>query len=218
MEMIYKGGPLVAALFFLLILVVAFAIERFWIMTLTKGKIGAEKFLQLINDKLLADDLDGLDKECDTQKGSLGRVIKAGLTRYQLLTGSVSKEGMKAELQLATKEAQAMEGAIMERNMIPIATIGSIATMMGLLGTVIGMIRSFSAISSKGEETKVASTQLAQGIAEALVNTAGGLGVAIVAIISYNYFLSRIDKMNFMMEESSSELISLLLIRESKTN
>ncbi|MCP4231048.1 MAG: MotA/TolQ/ExbB proton channel family protein [bacterium] len=214
--MIYKGGPLVAGLAFLLVLVVAFAIERFWIMTLTKGKIGSEKFLVMINDKLLADDLDGLEKDCDNQKGSLGRVIQAGLNRYKLLSGSVSQEGLKAELQLATKEAQAMEGAIMERNMIPIATIGSIATMMGLLGTVIGMIRSFSAISASGEETKVASTQLAQGIAEALVNTAGGLGVAIVAIISYNYFLSRIDKMNFMMEESSSELISLLLIREKK--
>lgn len=216
MEMIYKGGPLVAGLAFLLVLVVAFAIERFWILTLTKGKIGSEKFLSMINEKIIGNDLDSLENDCERQKGSLGRVVKAGLTRYRLLTGHISSEGLKAELRLATKEAQAMEGAIMERNMIPIATIGSIATMMGLLGTVIGMIRSFSAISAKGEESKVASTQLAQGIAEALVNTAGGLGVAIVAIISYNYFLSRIDKMNFMIDEGSNQLISLLLVREKQ--
>ncbi|MCK5643742.1 MAG: MotA/TolQ/ExbB proton channel family protein [Gammaproteobacteria bacterium] len=216
LEMIYKGGPLVAALAFLSVLVVAFAMERFWVITQAAGKISPDRFLQLIREKLEDADIQGIRTACDRQQGSIGRVIKRGIEHYETLKGTTDEQHLKIELDLTLKEASAMEGAILERNMIPIATIGSIATMMGLLGTVIGMIRAFSAISARGEGAKVASTQLAQGIAEALVNTAGGLIVAIIAIICYNYFLARLDNINFALHESSNELVTELIIIEKE--
>jgi biopolymer transport protein ExbB len=216
LEMIYKGGPLVAGLAFLSVLVVAFALERIWVLTQATGKIKPEKFLEIIHKKLDKADIEGIKTSCDQQQGSVGRVIKQGVERYEVLKGELDERRLKIELDLALKEASAMEGAILERNMIPIATIGSISTMMGLLGTVIGMIRAFSAISAREEGAKVASTQLAQGIAEALVNTAGGLFVAIMAIVSYNFFLSRLDRINFVMGESSDRLVTELVLHEKE--
>lgn len=216
LEMIYKGGPLVAGLAFLSVLVVAFALERIWVINQATGKIKPDRFLEMIRRKLEKADVVGIETLCDEQRGSVGRVLKHGVERYETLRGKLDEQRLKIELDLTLKEASAMEGAVLERNMIPIATIGSISTMMGLLGTVIGMIRAFSAISARGEGAKVASTQLAQGIAEALVNTAGGLFVAIIAIICYNYFLSRLDHINFVMGESSKDLITELVLLEKK--
>jgi biopolymer transport protein ExbB len=216
LEMIYKGGPLVAGLAFLSVLVVAFALERIWVINQATGKISPRKFLEMIRKKLEKADISGIRTLCDEQRGSIGRVIKQGIERYDTLKGKLDEQGLKIELDLTLKEASAMKGAVLERNMIPLATIGSISTMMGLLGTVIGMIRAFSAISARGEGAKVASTQLAQGIAEALVNTAGGLFVAIIAIVCYNYFLSRLDRINFVMGESSTDLVTELVLLEKK--
>jgi len=216
LEMIYKGGPLVAGLAFLSVLVVAFALERIWVINQATGKIKPDKFLEMIREKLGKADVEGVRSLCDRQRGSVGRVVKQGIERYEILKGKLDEQRLKIELDLTLKEAGAMEGAVLERNMIPIATIGSISTMMGLLGTVIGMIRAFSAISARGEGAKVASTQLAQGIAEALVNTAGGLFVAIIAIVCYNYFLSRLDRINFVMNESSNDLVTELVLIEKE--
>jgi biopolymer transport protein ExbB len=216
LEMIYKGGPLVAGLAFLSVLVVAFALERIWVISQATGKIKPDRFLEMVRQKLEKADVAGIGILCDQQRGSVGRVLKHGIERYETLRGKLDEQRLKIELDLTLKEASAMEGAVLERNMIPIATIGSISTMMGLLGTVIGMIRAFSAISAREEGAKVASTQLAQGIAEALVNTAGGLFVAIIAIVCYNYFLSRLDRINFVMGESSTDLVTELVLLEKK--
>ena len=112
-----------------------------------------------------------------------------------------------AETQAAIQEANGLEVPLLERNLIALSTIASISTMVGLLGTVMGMIRSFSALGHTGA---VDASKLAIGISEALINTAGGLFVAIAGIVAYNVFVTRVDNFNYMMDEASYEAVQLL--------
>jgi biopolymer transport protein ExbB len=216
MDMIYQAGPLVAVLFFVSILTIAFALERFWALNIARGKVPAEKALTRVKEAIEDRDLDAAEESAERQLGSVGRVLAAGIKKYKTLTGRLAERGLRNELSLTLQEANVMEGALLERNIIPIATIGSIANLIGLLGTVVGMIQSFAAISATGVGEKVAATRLAQGIATALINAAGGLIVAIMAVMLYNYFLSRIDKLVFSMEEASANLLDYCLLSERK--
>ena len=99
---------------------------------------------------------------------------------------------------------------LLERNLIALSTIASISTMIGLLGTTVGMIRSFAALGHSGA---VDATKLAVGISEALVNTAGGLLCAIIGIVAYNVFTTKVDSFNYMIDEASFEAIQLLTAR-----
>jgi biopolymer transport protein ExbB len=216
MEMIYQAGPLVAVLFFVSILTIAFALERFWALNLARGKIRPETIFPQIKELIEKGDLAGAQERAEAQLGSVGRVLASVVKKYRAITGRLAERGMREELGLAIREANAMEGALLERNIIPIATIGSIANLIGLLGTVVGMIQSFAAISATGVAEKIAAAKLAQGIATALINAAGGLVVAIMAVIFYNYFLHRIDRIIFNMEENSSNLLELCLLTERK--
>ncbi|MEE8639521.1 MAG: MotA/TolQ/ExbB proton channel family protein [bacterium] len=216
MDMIYQAGPLVAVLFFVSILTIAFALERFWALNLARGKIPSDKVLPRIKESIEDRDLDAAEETAEEQLGSVGRVLAAGIKKYKALTGRLAERGLRNELNLALQEANVMEGALLERNIIPIATIGSIGNLIGLLGTVVGMIQSFAAISATGVGEKIAATKLAQGIATALINAAGGLIVAIMAVMFYNYFLSRIDKLVFSMEEASANLVDYCLLSERK--
>jgi biopolymer transport protein ExbB len=96
------------------------------------------------------------------------------------------------------EEATSLELPMLEKNLTIIATIASIATLMGLLGTVLGMIRSFAAMANAGAPD---ATALSTGISEALINTALGIGTSAISIIMYNYFTSSIDDLNYEIEE-----------------
>jgi biopolymer transport protein ExbB len=214
MDIIYNAGPLVAVLFFVSILTIAFALERFWALSIARGKIAPNKIIPTIKDRVLKNDFAGALDAAESQMGSVGRILVKGLKDYEHVKGRVSGRALRKELDLSFHEATVMEGALLERNLIPIATVGSIANLIGLVGTVLGMIQSFAAISAKGSAEKIAATQLAQGIATALVNAAGGLIVAILAVIVYNFFLSRIDRVNFDIEEASNELLEICMLAE----
>ena len=134
--------------------------------------------------------------------------MRAGLERYmRLREEGATKDKIVAETQAAIQEANGLEVPLLERNLIALSTIASIGTMVGLLGTTIGMIRSFAALGHTGA---VDATKLAVGISEALVNTAGGLTVAILGIVMYNVFVTRVDNFNYMMDEASYEAVQLL--------
>jgi biopolymer transport protein ExbB len=216
MQMIYNAGPLVAVLFFVSILTIAFALERFWALNIARGKVPYEKVFPRVKEAIEKGDLDAAEEQANNQYGSVGRILSAGIKKYKALKGKLQERGLRNELSLALQEANVLEGALLERNIIPIATIGSIANLIGLLGTVVGMIQSFAAISAGGEGEKIAAAKLAQGIATALINAAGGLIVAIMAVIFYNYFLSRIDKIVFSMEEAAGNLLETCLLAERK--
>ena len=203
-----QGGPLVAMLILLVILETAFILERIWSLRKAQGRGSLPDFLNTVRKRLHTGDIDGAIKACAAQRGSAANVIRAGLDRYQQLRAEgAPKEKIVAETQAAIQEANGLEVPLLERNLIALSTIASIATMVGLLGTVIGMIRSFAALGHTGA---VDASKLAVGISEALINTAGGLFVAIAGIVAYNVFVTRVDNFNYMMDEASYEAIQLL--------
>jgi biopolymer transport protein ExbB len=207
-EQMNKGGPLVAALIMLIILQTSFIIERIWSLKKAQGRGPLPEFLNNVRKRLHAGDVEGAIQACAQQRGSAANVIRAGLERYlQLRHEGAPKEKVVAETQAAIQEANGLEVPLLERNLIALSTIASIATMIGLLGTVIGMIRSFAALGHAGA---VDAQQLAIGISEALINTAGGLFAAIAGIVAYNVFVTRVDNFNYMMDEASYEAVQLL--------
>jgi biopolymer transport protein ExbB len=207
-EQMKQGGPLVAALIMLVILQGAFIIERIWSLKKAQGRGSLPEFLNGVRRKLHGGDVAAAIDLCAKQRGSAANVIRAGLERYQQLRQEgVTKEKLVAETQAAIQEANGLEVPLLERNLIALSTIASIATMIGLLGTVIGMIRSFAALGHTGA---VDASKLAVGISEALINTAGGLFCAISGIVAYNVFVTRVDGFNYMMDEASYEAVQLL--------
>lgn len=208
-----KGGGLVDFLVFLLFLTLMFIIERWFYFFFARGKFNEVKLMKEVRENVRKNNFEGALEACEKQKGVIGRVIASGVERYKEVKSQFDAQLIKTEVQAALDEQNAMESSLLERGLIAVATIASIATMAGLLGTVVGMIRAFSALSAKGRPDP---NQLATGISEALINTAGGLTVAIISIVGYNYYLSKIDKFNFVTEESSAELINLISEKESK--
>jgi biopolymer transport protein ExbB len=207
-EQMKAGGPLVAMLVLLLILETAFIIERTWSLRKAQGTGSMPEFLNNVRKKLHASDVDGAIKLCGQQRGSAANVIRAGLERYQAVRAEgAPREKIVADTQAAIQEANGLEVPLLERNLIALSTIASVATMVGLLGTVLGMIRSFAALGTSGA---VDAQKLAIGISEALINTAGGLAIAIVGIVTYNVFVTRVDNFNYMMDEASYEAVQLL--------
>lgn len=203
-----KAGPLVSLLIMLLILQIAFVIERMWSLKRAQGRGSLPDFLNNVRKRLHSGDVDGAIQLCGQQRGSAANVMRAGLDRYSMLKREgAPKEKIVAETQAAIQEANGLETPLLERNLIALSTIASISTMVGLLGTTIGMIRSFAALGNTGA---VDATKLAVGISEALVNTAGGLLVAILGIVMYNVFVTRVDSFNYMMDEASYEVLQLL--------
>ena len=207
-EEMKKAGPLVALLIALLILQIAFVLERLWSLKKAQGTGSLPDFLNNVRKKLHAGDVDGAMQLCNKQKGSAANVMRAGLDRYRALRAeNAPKEKIQAETQAAIQEAAGLETPLLERNLIALSTIASIGTMVGLLGTTVGMIRSFAALGTTGA---VDASKLAVGISEALVNTAGGLFVAILGIVFYNVFVTRVDSFNYMIDEASYEVLQLL--------
>jgi len=203
-----KGGPLVAGLILLVILQTSFIIERIWSLRKAQGRGSMPNFLNAVRKALHEKDVNRAIDMCAKQRGSAANVIRAGLERYQQVRAEgATKEKIVSETQAAIQEANGLEVPLLERNLIALSTIASIATMVGLLGTVIGMIRSFAALGHTGA---VDASKLAVGISEALINTAGGLFVAIAGIVAYNVFVTRVDNFNYMMDEASYEAVQLL--------
>ncbi|HUV87342.1 MAG TPA: MotA/TolQ/ExbB proton channel family protein [bacterium] len=206
-----RGGGLVDMLFFLLLLTLFFIVERATMYNTAKGKMTHVRLLGIVKERINAGDYGGASAACRDQKGVVGRILAAGIEKYALVKGQYDAATTRAEVQQSISETNAMEASLLERNLIFIATIASIGTMTGLLGTVVGMIRAFAALAAKGRPDP---NKLATGISEALINTAGGLTVAIISIVAYNYYLNRIDRFNFTFEESSNELLALLTAKE----
>lgn len=206
-----EGGPLVASLIWLLILVTTFVVERTISLRRAQGKSPLPVFLTTVKRHLRDGDVQAAIDACGKQGGSAAAVMRAGLERFQSAKADgLPKDKIITETQEAIEEANGLERPLLERNLIALSTIASIATMVGLLGTTVGMIRSFAALGTSGA---VDATKLAVGISEALVNTAGGLLVAIIGIVSYNVFTTKVDNFSYMIDEASFEAVQFLSTR-----
>lgn len=215
---IYQGGPLVVVLIMIFLMLLVFVIERYRsLYAVAKGKSSVQVFFKKLITLIQSDDYDGALAACDKQRGTTANVLRAGIDRYREVREDSNVDGEKRIqlAQAAIEEANALEGPLLERNLIALSTIASIATMVGLLGTTIGMIRAFAATGNV-EGGVIDATALAQGISEALVNTAGGLLSGIVGIFFYNFFVNKVDSFNYTTDEATFEVIQLLKAKESK--
>lgn len=205
MGQMYKGGPMVAVLITTFFTAIVFVIERFITLRQARGTSNVDEFVRGIKGFLDRGDISGATAACDKQKGSVANVVRAGLSKYaemEKVTGMEKDEKVIA-IQKEVEEATSLELPMLERNLNILATIASIATLFGLLGTVIGMIRAFSALATAGAPD---STALATGISEALYNTALGIGTSSVAIVFYNFFTGRIDALTYRIDEAGYSL------------
>jgi len=215
---IYQGGPLVVLLIMIFIMCMVFTIERYIsLYGVAKGKSSIQVFFKKLITLLQTDDYDGALAACDKQRGTTANVLRAGIERYREIKddSSLNTEKKITLTQTAIEEANALEGPLLERNLIALSTIASIATMVGLLGTTIGMIRAFAATGNV-EGGVIDATALATGISEALVNTAGGLLSGILGIFFYNFFINKVDAFNYTTDEATFEVIQLLKAKEAK--
>ena len=197
---VYKGGFIVPILFTCFLTMLVFSIERFLIISKATGSGSIDEFVRKVKSLLDKNEIEAAMKECDRQKGSVGNVVKTALHKYsQLRTdGGLTKEQKLAALQKEIEEATSLELPMLEKNLVIVATLASVSTLIALLGTVLGMIRAFSAMGATGQPDTAA---LSTGISEALVNTALGIGTAAIATMMYSYFTSRIDGLTYKIDE-----------------
>ena len=195
----YKGGFVVPIILTLLLTVIVLSVERFFALSKAKGKGNLINFVYDVKARLRKGDIASAEALCAKQKGSVAAIVDAGLKKYkEMETQTLPKETKINEIKAEIEEATALELPSMQQNLPIIATISTLGTLLGLFGTVLGMIRSFAAL---GTGSGVDATALSVGISEALINTATGIATGALAIISYSFFSGKIDNMTYAIDE-----------------
>ena len=206
MVRMYEGGIIVPILIASFLTVVVFVIERFLTISKATGKGNIAEFIRRVQYHLANRNVDAAIGECDKQRGSVANVMKAGLRKYKEMIGNtdLDTDQKVLNIQKEVEEATALELPMLEKNLVFLSTIASVATLLGLLGTVLGMITSFAALGAEGGGN--AAAELSRGISEALYNTALGIGTSAIAIIMYNIFTTKIDSITYGIDESGFTL------------
>ena len=206
LAMVYKGGSIVPVLMGLLLMVVVFSIERFSVISKASGKGNLDSFMKNVQTSIKGGHIDEAITACDKQQGSVANAVKSALVKYQ----EVKKEGFTSEEAAETihkeiEEATSLEMPMLEKHMTILSTLVALGTLAGLLGTVTGMIKAFGALASTGTPDQAA---LANGISEALINTATGISTSALAIVTYNFFTSKIDTLTYSIDEAGSTIVN----------
>jgi biopolymer transport protein ExbB len=205
MGTMYQGGWVVPILISTMLVMISFVIERAATIFKSRGKIGNAEFIKKVQFHLSSKNVDAAMSECDKQAGSVGNVMKAGLKTYKEMATNTTldTEQKLASIKKEVEETTSLELPMMEKNLVFLATITSAATLLGLFGTVMGMIRAFAAMANAGAPD---ANALAAGISEALVNTALGIGTSFIAMLAYNFFTTIIDNVTYGIDESGFTL------------
>ena len=204
--MVYKAGVIVPVLLGLFLMVWVFSIERFIVISRAAGTGNVGNFVRKVQQLINGGNIDSAISECDKQKGSVANVVKAGLLKYKTVSADTGLDAEKSTvaIQKEIEETTALEMPMLERNMNVLATLVSIGTLCGLLGTVTGMIKAFSALATGGAPD---SAKLANGISEALINTATGISTSTFAIVMYNILTAKIDKLTYSIDEAGFSIV-----------
>ena len=206
LAMVYKGGAIVPVLLGCLLMVIVFSFERFFVISKASGTGNLDKFMTAVQGDIAQGNIDNAIATCDKQKGSVANAIKSALVKYQ----EVKKEGFNSEeaaemIHKEIEEATSLEMPMLEKHMTILSTLVSLGTLAGLLGTVTGMIKAFGALASSGTPDQA---MLANGISEALINTATGISTSALAIITYNLFTSKIDTLTYSIDEAGNTIVN----------
>ncbi|MCS7179963.1 MAG: MotA/TolQ/ExbB proton channel family protein, partial [bacterium] len=200
---IMKGGYLMIPIFICGVLTLAIIIER--LIYLKNSQIDSEKFIEEIEGLLKKRKIKEAIEKCASQNKPVPNIIKAGLLKL---------DRTRDEIKEAIDDSANHQIPELEKYLVILATIAVIAPLLGLLGTVTGMIKAFMVIEIK--EGLVHPGDLARGIWEALLTTVGGLVVAIPAYLSYNYFVSRVNNLILDMEKSATRLIDFIFLLKTE--
>jgi biopolymer transport protein ExbB len=203
---VHKGGFIVPILMAINLIVIAFTIERMITLMKAKGSGNVSNFVRNIRSMVENNQMDEALAACDRQKGSIGNVVRAGLEKYKMVANDteLDKEQKMAAIQKDLEESTSLELPMLSKNLVILSTCASIATLVGLIGTVVGMIKAFSALASSGAPD---ANALATGISEALINTALGITGSCIAIIVYNIFTSQIDRITYGIDEANFSIL-----------
>ncbi|MFA4991830.1 MAG: MotA/TolQ/ExbB proton channel family protein [Candidatus Omnitrophota bacterium] len=199
-EIIQKGGPVMYPIILCSILAFAIIIERLY--HLNKAKIDTRDFMNNIEVTIKRNRIAEAIKICEETSGPIARIVKAGIIKH---------DRPRQEIREAIEDAGHQEVPRLERHIGLLATIAHISPLLGLLGTVTGMVKAFQTIQEKSVSfNPVSPGDLAGGIWEALLTTVAGLIVAIPAVVIYNYLVNRVDEFVLEMERSATEVINIL--------
>jgi biopolymer transport protein ExbB len=189
-------------LLFTSIISIAIFIER--MLVLKRSEIDTGQFLLSLRKDIEKNDLVKAISFCEESKGSLPRVIKAGLLKHQKT---------KEQIENAMEIAGTIEIAKLEKNAKTLSIIAHIAPLLGLLGTVLGFMRAFSEMRRSGL-MDISATRIGEAMEYALVTTAAGLVVAIPTIVAFNYIVSRVQQIVLEMQTTSPEIVEILVEKQ----
>lgn len=202
-DLIQKGGPVMYLIMILSVISLGIIIER--IYNLNRARIDSQKFMDDIINSLKHNKIIESIEMCNKTPGPIAHIIKAGILKH---------DRSKPEIKESIDEAAQLEIPRMEKHLPILATIAHIAPLLGLLGTVSGMIKAFQVIQNKAATmTPVNPGDLAGGIWESLLATLAGLLVAIPTYVAYNYLVNQVDSLAYDMERSATDLVNLLSSR-----
>lgn len=199
-EFMQKGGPIMWPI--LLCSVVAFTIVIERLIALRREQIDTKSFMEQISKSLKRNKvMEALD-HCDRTGGPIAAILKAGILKH---------DRARNEVREAIEDAAIHEVPRLEKNLPVLATVAHVAPLLGLLGTVTGLVSAFQVIEVKATAANpVNPGDLAGGIWEALLTTVFGLCVAIPTYVAYNYLVSRVDGFVLDMERSATDLLNIL--------
>lgn len=199
-DLIQKGGPMMYLI--MLVSVLAFGVVFERVYHLNRARIDSDKFMDGVTGVLKRNKIIEAIEMCNSTPGPIAHIVKAGILKH---------DRSKSEIKEAVEEAAALEVPRLEKHLPILATIAHIAPLLGLLGTVTGMVKSFQVIQQKAlAMAPVSPGDLAGGIWEALLATLAGLAVAIPTYVAYNYLVSQVDNLVYDMERSATDLVNLL--------
>ena len=202
-DMLQKGGPMMYLI--LLSSVIAFGVVIERVYNLNRAKIDAQKFMDEITVFLKRNKIIEAIEMCNKTPGPVAHIVKAGILMH---------DRSKPEIKEAVEEAAQLEIPRLEKHLPVLATIAHIAPLLGLLGTVTGMIKAFQVIQQKAlMMAPVNPGDLSGGIWEALLATLAGLSIAIPTYVAYNYLVSQVSNFVFDMERSATDLVNILSSR-----
>lgn len=199
-QVFLAGGPVMWPILMCSIFASSIMLSKWW--QLKSIKINTQEFLSSILDKMKRHQTKEALEICEKTKSPISHILKAGILKY---------DRPRSQIKEAIEDASLYEIPLLERNLPALATIAHISPLLGLLGTVTGMVRCFQTIQAKAVSFRpVSPGDLAGGIWEALLTTVAGLVVAIPTFVAYNYLVNRVNHFILEIEKAATELVNFL--------
>ena len=208
LDTILKGGPLMIPLILCSLVSLAVVYDR-WLAFKANRRIDTRALRSKVLSRLRENNIAGAISECETARGPIASVLLAGLRSYEQLKGkSESSETMRLVVGQVMEDYSAQAMSVVNKRLDVLTTIGTAAPLLGMTGTVTGMIASFAGMDGG---SMGGNDEVAKGISEAMITTAAGLIIALTAVIPQSVFNRWSDEIELEIEEVNSEVVEFIL-------